>query len=1433
MKNRSSRFGRKWSGFFSKRTERPRLDRKLFAEALQAREMMAADIVDPNPAHNWLIDADVNYDYAVTPLDALLLINGLNSGQAGPIGDRTGTWADGLKIDTSNDGVFSPLDALTVINGLNRGAQGAATPLVGFTYQVADQNGTPISNNQVAVGQLFQVRIFVQDLRGFGAQGVYAAYLDMDYSDASKFSVQVGETQSFSYFYNNIRTDDTTSAFSFNVGSDKTAAVSLFNADGTPRSADQFAAAMQSALEALPSVGSGNVTVKIDAAANGEDQQNNVQFRNNFEIRFINGKANQDIPQVTPDASAVKTTSGAAFTQFAFGTKTIADPNNPDSFKTAFTFSDLFPFARTASNSTNKFDEIGAIGGTSAPSAPAAAKLFGYVTLKATQSGSVTFTPNQAGDQTEGDNTYIPLHDVLVFPKDTVTRDLVSYGNPFTVTIVDNIVANADSVAVEEDSGTTQLNVLSNDQLINGSALTISAVGTPSNGGTATIVSTAGGQRINYTPAANFFGTETFTYTITNSLGSATTTVTATVTPINDPISVTNQSASTNLGTPVSLSTAQLTAGGSVGTGESSLQSLSIASAASTSANGGTVTLNSGTVTYTPTSSFSGTDTFTVVVTDSGSSTHVVGGVVQNPVSDPKTQTITVTVTVTNHAPDAVNDLIQDVDEDSTDNVLNVLGNDSAGAGDTDQLTITAVSAASQGGSVTIAPNGQSLIYTPILGTIGTETFTYTVRDRGGLTDTATVTLELQPTILPRARTDRATVAEDTAAGVLINVLSNDRPNTGSNAILVSVGTASNGTVTIDTNSTADQSDDKVKYVPNANFFGTDTFTYVMDDTSSVPGKVTSTGTVTVTVTPVNDAPVPVNDTASATEDTVATIAVSTLLSNDSPGAGEAAVQDLTITSVQAVSASGGTVSLVGSNVIYTPSADFNGTYIFSYTVTDKNKDGSTLSDALTATALVTISVAAVNDAPIVVNDTSTVAEDGSVTIQATTLLSNDTVGPATATDESGQTLTITGVSAASANGGTVTLASGGGSVTYTPTADFFGTDTFTYTVTDSGSQAQSKTGTVTVTVTPVNDAPIATADTAVAFKGIPLTINGSSLTVNDRPGPANESNQRLTITSVTPNANTNGTVILNSDGTIVYTPTAGYTGPASFSYTVQDNGVTGSSDDFKSATATVSIDVKEFVPSSIAGTVYVDETMDGVYNKTNGERALGGVVVTLAGTAFGQPVLLTQTTLADGSYSFDLLAPGNYTVSFVNPSTLKDGHDTAGSVGDADGVVDNNAFGINIVAPGGVNATGYNFAVNGTVDGYGTVLDRLASSYYASNPSLAYNGMYFQIHRDNSAVWFSKMDGFANIAYAEAVIGASGTSLFLTVVDQNHDVWTAQLGKGKFLTTTDSAGNVLVRVLGGYSSFNFTKVTLAAPPIVAASRYLDSVDEIFGQEGW
>lgn len=257
-------------------------------------------------------------------------------------------------------------------------------------------------------------------------------------------------------------------------------------------------------------------------------------------------------------------------------------------------------------------------------------------------------------------------------------------------------------------------------------------------------------------------------------------------------------------------------------------------------------------------------------------------------------------------------------------------------------------------------------------------------------------------------------------------------------------------------------------YQPLENFNGQDTFVYRVND--GVLGSK-NFGTVTLTIREVNDPPIPGPDTLTLKEGQTLIIDQATLLANDVAGPANESGQTLNITDVSPTSAQGGSVTLVGGQITYIPPANYSGSDSFTYTVTD-NGTTAGVAAPLSAIGTVTLQISDQNNPPITVGKTLAAVEDTSATMTAAELLAGDQPGPA---NESSQTLTVIGVTAASTKGGTVTFAAG--VATYTPAADFEGIDTFFYQVQDNGTSGgvadpQTSTGTVTVTVAGQPDAP-------------------------------------------------------------------------------------------------------------------------------------------------------------------------------------------------------------------------------------------------------------------------------------------------------------------------------------------------------------------------
>jgi hypothetical protein len=271
----------------------------------------------------------------------------------------------------------------------------------------------------------------------------------------------------------------------------------------------------------------------------------------------------------------------------------------------------------------------------------------------------------------------------------------------------------------------------------------------------------------------------------------------------------------------------------------------------------------------------------------------------------------------------------------------------------------------------------------------------------------------------------------------------------------------------------------------------------------------------TVDVVDENEAPDAVDDTFAATPGVAVTV---TPLTNDTDPDDD----PLTVTGITPAT-NGEAVLNADGTVTYTPDAGFTGTETISYTITD---------GALTDTATITFTVSGpANIPPTAFDDTGATDVGTPVTL---TPLANDE-------DPDGDDALLTISSITPAANGTAVL-NGDGTVTYTPNADFVGTDTFTYEVADPG--GASDTGIVTVTVTDPNGPPVAVDDTVTTTVGTPVTLDPAANDTDPEDDP-------LTVTDVgTP---TNGTVVLDGDGNVTYTPDAGFAGDDTITYTVSD----------------------------------------------------------------------------------------------------------------------------------------------------------------------------------------------------------------------------------------------------------------------------------------
>jgi hypothetical protein len=423
-----------------------------------------------------------------------------------------------------------------------------------------------------------------------------------------------------------------------------------------------------------------------------------------------------------------------------------------------------------------------------------------------------------------------------------------------------------------------------------------------------------------------------------------------------------------------------------------------------------------------------------------------------------------------------------------------------ASDGDGDVLTWI-VDSPSHGTLSGTAPN---LIYTPAAEFSGADAFTFRVNDGAYDSNVATVSITVTPVNdAPVALPQSVTLAEDTAQGVTLAATDVE----GTPLTWAVVDPPRHGTLS----GTAPD----LTYVPAADFNGSDTFTFKVND-GAVDSNVAA---VTITVTPVNDGgPVAQSQSITTAEDTSTAV---TLAATDVDG------DPLTWTVV--AQPAHGTLWGTVPNLTYTPAADFDGSDAFTFVASDGLLDSNATTVSLTVTA--------VNDAPVAQALSGATAEDTPVAVALA------------ATDVDGDPLTWT-VVVPPAHG---TLSGTTPDLTYVPDADFNGTDAFMFRASDGA--MDSDLATVSIAVSPVNDAPIA---------------YDHEVTTPYRTASA----MTLTATDVDADTLTWAIVVQPAHGTlsgaapdITYTPDPGFSGTDTFTFEVDDGTV-------RSAPAAVSVTV-------------------------------------------------------------------------------------------------------------------------------------------------------------------------------------------------------------------------------------------------------------------
>lgn len=519
---------------------------------------------------------------------------------------------------------------------------------------------------------------------------------------------------------------------------------------------------------------------------------------------------------------------------------------------------------------------------------------------KATAHGNVvinadgTFTYTPVADYNGSDSFTYQVCDAYSTPGCN-TATMVVTVQPTT----DNPFALADNYLVDEDNVLTvpAVGVLINDGDVDGDVITASLVAGTSSG---SIALNPDGS-FTYTPAANFNGSDNFTYRTNDGVNnSSTVTVGITVNAVNDAPVAADDNVTTNEDTALAIMvfTNDNDIDNSVDPGSITIMSMPAH---------GTLSLNptTGVIAYTPASDYNGNDSFTYTIED-----------VFNAVSN--TATVSITVEPVNDGPVANNDMVSTSEDVAAS--ITVSANDFDIDNALDLTKVVLVAPASHG-ITSVDPATGVITYTPTLNYFGNDSFTYTIKDVSGVvSNVATVDIEITSfNDRPVAVNDNAVTLQDTAVPISILLNDSDVDDAIDVASIIIVQNPSNGSLTID-NLTG-----VVTYTPASGYLGSDSFIYAVNDLS---GGSSNDGEVSILVVPPNQPPVAVDDLITHTSLLSVTIDV---MANDSDP--DNTLDELSLISVTQPSI--GTVSIVDGKVVYQPHGTEQADVTFTYTIDD------------------------------------------------------------------------------------------------------------------------------------------------------------------------------------------------------------------------------------------------------------------------------------------------------------------------------------------------------------------------------------------------------------------------------------------------------------------------------------------------------------------
>ncbi len=645
-----------------------------------------------------------------------------------------------------------------------------------------------------------------------------------------------------------------------------------------------------------------------------------------------------------------------------------------------------------------------------------------------------------------------------------------------------NLQSNEDSVV--------EINPLLNASDIDGDTLSISSVANPTHGS----VRIEGGKII-YTPTANFNGSDSFKYTVSDNRGGADTKeIFLNVLAVNDTPIANNDSAITDENKAVSIKVTDNDSDVETGFIDGSLINI-----VNGPAHGAIEIQVDGKIYYTPNADYYGLDSFEYTVTD-------LEGLVSN------VATVSIAINIVNTAPKAIDGQVITTNEDTV-KTFDISDYFYDREGDAMEL----VSASAANGSIQIS--GNQISYISNHNFSGNDFITLTIKDSNG----ASATIVSRAVInavndAPEAHEDNFSLLEDSSLrlAVLDNDVDAEDVLFANN--ITNITAPLHGVVSIN------PVDGSLLYTPNSNYSGSDTFTYTITDS----GGLTSNATVNINVVATNDAPIASVTTAATNEDN--SIVIDVLSGASDIDAGDI----LTISSI--TNGSHGTASIVldvnGKQVIsYIPNSNYSGTDQISYTISDGN-GGFVTKDLV-------VTVNAVNDAPIASITTATTNEDNSLTIDVLSGASDIDVG---------DILTISSITNGTNGTASIVLdANGKQVISYIPNSNYNGTDQISYTISDGNGGFVTKD--LVVTVNAVNDAPTASITTAT-------TNEDNSIVIDVLSGASDiDAGDILTISSITNGSHGTASIVLDVNGkqVISYIPNSNYNGTDQISYTISD----------------------------------------------------------------------------------------------------------------------------------------------------------------------------------------------------------------------------------------------------------------------------------------